>query len=275
MKWPGIACSALLASCIGAGAALRPPSAIPKLLHRPPLKGTQALTEPRFPRRAQLPPLRSLPQLPGGGGSGGGGALLAKLKRDSKVTLLPLARSDRSGHACPRVYVRLPDSTAGRQGNLRLCVALEAVIGAVSRALLGTNADVKVKARSNRDVLKGKLSTLSVDSGAMAGLLLSARGGSLRGTQLDLGLRPLLVFLYFPVLLFGLVDFLSLTLFTMLAYSLLPAASPSSSLQYTLSLTEQDMNSSFAIRWMLKVALSALMQNSLLVSALRWLLLHT
>ena len=152
---------------------------------------------------------------------------------------------------------------------MRLCVALEAVIGAVSRALLGANADVTVKARSNRDVLKGKLSTLAVDSGSMAGLLLSARGGSLRGTQLDLGLRPLLVFLYFPVLLLGLVDFLSLTLFTMLAYSLLPAASPSSSLRYTLSLTEQDMNSSFAIRWMLKVALSALMQNSLLVSALR------
>ncbi len=93
----GLACSALLASCIGAGAALRPPSTVPRLLHRLPLKGTPALTEPRFPRRAQLPPLRSLPKLPGGGGGGGGGGvLLAKLKRDSKVTLLPLACSDRS-----------------------------------------------------------------------------------------------------------------------------------------------------------------------------------
>ena len=210
------------------------------------------------------------------------------------------------------------------QGNLRLCVALEAVIGAVSRALLGARADVTVKARSNRDVLTGKLSMLSVDAGSMAGLLLSARGGSLRGVQLDLGLRPLLVLLYFPVVpidlprpppcmhasalsnarirrartacththararthechtnaktctctqvLFGLVDFLSWTALTLLAYNLLPAASPSSSLQYTLSLTEQDMNSSFAIRWVLKIALSALMQNSLLVSALRSLL---
>lgn len=147
-------------------------------------------------------------------------------------------------------------------------MALEAVIGAVSRALLGARADVTVKARSNRDVLTGKLSMLSVDAGSMAGLLLSARGGSLRGVQLDLGLRPLLVLLYFPVVLFGLVDFLSWTALTLLAYNLLPAASPSSSLQYTLSLTEQDMNSSFAIRWVLKIALSALMQNSLLVSAL-------
>ena len=92
----GLACSALLASCTGAGAALRPPSTVPRLLHHPPLKGTPALTKPRFHTRAQLPPLRSLPQLPGGGGDGGGGALLAKLKRDSKVTLLSLGRSDRS-----------------------------------------------------------------------------------------------------------------------------------------------------------------------------------
>ena len=161
------------------------------------------------------------------------------------------------------------------QGNPRLTVALETVLRGLLRILLGTNAQVTVRAGSNRAVLSGKLSVLAVDAGAMAGLLLSARGGSLRGTQLDFGVRPLLVFLYIPTVLFGLVDFLSMTVLTVCAYCLVPPASPSTSLQYSLSLAEEDMNSSFAVRWILKVALSSLMRNSILISALRSrILLH-
>ena len=54
----------------------------------------------------------------------------------------------------------------------------------------------------------------------------------------------------------------------MVAYLLLPPASTSSSLQYSLSLTEDDINSSFAVRWVLGVALGALMRNSVLIQAL-------
>ena len=54
----------------------------------------------------------------------------------------------------------------------------------------------------------------------------------------------------------------------MVAYVLLPPASTSSSLQYSLSLTEDDINSSFAVRWVLGVALGALMRNSVLIQAL-------
>lgn len=178
-----------------------------------------------------------MPQLPGGPGRGDGDAMMAKIKRDP-------------------------------QGNPRLCVALAAVLRGLSRLLLGTRADVTVTARTNRALLSGRISALSINTGAMAGLLLSARGGSLSGTQLDLGVRPLLVFLYLPVVLLGLIDFFSMTLITIAAYLAVPPASPSSSLQYSLSLSEQDMNSSFAIRWLLGVALSALMRNSMLVSAL-------
>ena len=109
---------------------------------------------------------------------------------------------------------------------------------------------------------------LSVEATATAGPLISARGGSLRGTQLDLGLRPLLLLLYLPLLVFGLVDFLSLTVMTLAAYTLVPPASASSSLQYTLSIGQDDINKSFTIRWLLGKALSALMRNSMLVQAL-------
>jgi len=188
-------------------------------------------------RRAAAAPLRSFPQLPGGPGRGDGDALLAKLKRDNK-------------------------------GNPRLCVALAAVLRALSRMLLGTRADVSVTARSNRSLLSGRITTLSVETGAMEGLLLSSRGGSLRGTQLDLGVRPLLILLYLPVVLLGFIDVFSMTLITVAAYLAVPPASPSSSLDYSLSLSEQDLNSSFAIRSLLGMALAALMRNSLLISAL-------
>jgi len=137
--------------------------------------------------------------------------------------------------------------------------------------LLGTRADVTVTARSNRSLLSGRITTLSVETGAMAGLLLSSRGGSLRGTQLDLGVRPLLILLYLPVVLLGFIDVFSMTLITVAAYLAVPPASPSSSLDYSLSLSEQDLNSSFAIRSLLGMALAVLMRNSLLISALRCL----
>ena len=140
----------------------------------------------------------------------------------------------------------------------------------LSRLILGAGAvDVVVKARSNRDLVSGRISALSVDVGNIDGPLLSARGASLRGSQLDLGVRPLLVFMYLPMLLIGIADFFTLTLLTIAAYLAVPAASPSSSLLYSLSLSQQDLNGSFAIRWILGLALSTLMRNSMLISAIR------
>jgi hypothetical protein len=156
------------------------------------------------------------------------------------------------------------------QGNPRLVVALEKMLHGLSRVFLGASVvDVVVRSRSNRDLLGGRIAALTVDVGEMAGPILCARGASLRGTQLDLGIRPLLVFLYFPIVLFGIVDFLSMTLLTIAAYFAVPPASPSSSLLYSLSLNEQDLNGSFAIRWILGLALSTLMRNSMLISAIR------
>lgn len=91
----------------------------------------------------------------------------------------------------------------------------------------------------------------------------------MRGSQLDLGFRPLLALLYLPVLLLGIADFMSVTVLTIAAYLAAPPASPSSSLLYSLSLSQEDLNGSFAIRWVLGLALSTLMRNSMLISAIR------
>ena len=134
----------------------------------------------RGPGRARFTLLRDFPRLPGQGGGPDADSLLARLKRDD-------------------------------QGDPRLCRVLAALLRGLLRVLLGARADVRVRGRSNRNVLCGRIAALSIDTGEFSGLLLSARGGSVRGTLLDLGLRPLLVIFYFPLLLLGVADFLSLT----------------------------------------------------------------
>ena len=135
----------------------------------------------RGPGRARAHTLLgNFPRLPGQGGGPEADSLPARLKRDD-------------------------------QGDPRLCRVLAALLRGLLRVLLGARADVCVRGRSNRDVLCGRIAALSIDTGEFSGLLLSARGGSVRGTLLDLGLRPLLVTFYFPLLLLGVADFLSLT----------------------------------------------------------------
>ena len=76
----------------------------------------------------------------------------------------------------------------------RLASVAARVVGLAFQVALGCgpgDVNAVVRARSNLDVLRGRLSLVSVDFGACSGFLCRFRDGSILGRDLDLGLGPL------------------------------------------------------------------------------------
>lgn len=151
----------------------------------------------------------------------------------------------------------------------RLSAAYEKILGVCISLSMGGRVDslrVVVKGKSNREIAKGNLESLDVTFGQVRGPLFQARQGSLLGSNLSLGLRPVLTLSYPILLLLGPLPGLWLTLGAILLWSI--SKPKSAVLSYSLGVAQQDLLGCLVFRTILQLSLDTLMKSSVLGAAL-------
>jgi len=151
----------------------------------------------------------------------------------------------------------------------RLSSVYEKVTGFLFRIALGGRVEslrVRVQGRSNREIAKGNLQSLSVEFGQVRGPIFQARRGTLQGENLAIGYRPVIACLFPLLLLTGLLSPLLLTLITLVAYSV--STPRTACLGYAVEVSESDLMGCLVLKTLLKLSLDTIMKTSVLGQAL-------